>query len=155
MSAGKVVIIVLVAIALLFVVGLAAGSNNHGGTADPNPNAFLGHFQAGKFLQVKGKVTATGCANTSPSVVVVTTSPCTLTVPAGGAFAGATRIAVKPANGGVVVRVIPRGNGPEQSKVVNAGECLGAAFDGKGGSVVVGPSAGPLISVQLLDQRCP
>lgn len=154
MSAGKVVAIVLVAIAMLFVVGLALGSNKHDGTADTHGTGFLSHLQAGKFLQVSGDVTASGCANTSPGVVVVSTSPCVLTVPAGGTFARPTRIALKPTTGPVQITVRPNRNGPVLQQSVNPGDCLGAALDGKGGTVVLGPLATGLSAVQLLTQRC-
>lgn len=156
MSANKIVIIVLVAIAMLFVVGLALGSNKHDSSAGPNRNGFLSHFQAGKFLQVSGDVTATGCASTTPSLVVVGTVPCVLSVPKGGLLARPTRIALRPTSGPVVVTVAPNGKGPDLEQAVNGGDCLGGALDGKGGTVALrSPGIGPGPSVQLLTQRCP
>ena len=154
MSAGKVVAIVLVAIAMLFVVGLALGSNQHDSTADTHGNGFLSHLQAGRFLQVSGDVTASGCGSESPGAVVVSTSACVLTVPAGGAFARPTRIALKPTTLAVEVTVSPNRNGPVLKQRVDPGDCLGAALDGKGGTVVLGPSTGGLTAVQLLTERC-
>ncbi|MGZ4269538.1 MAG: hypothetical protein ACXVFN_00245 [Solirubrobacteraceae bacterium] len=154
MSGGKLVAVVLVAIAMLFVVGLALGSNKHDGTPSTGSTGLLSHLQAGRFLQATGNVTVSGCASSSPGLVVVTSSPCALDVPAGGAFARPTRFALKPALA-LHVSVAPRRNGPTLEQNLNAGDCLGGAFDGKGGTVVLGPTLGPPAGVQLLTQRCP
>ena len=145
MSAGKVVVIVLVAIALLFVVSLAAGSHNHGSGAQPDPSGFLGHLQAGKFLQVKGDVTVSGCTSVTPQLVTLSTA-CVLRVPGGGAFSQATRFALVPTGGASVAKITPA-NGPE---INPSGACIGGAFDRHGGTILLTGSG----AVRLQTTKC-
>lgn len=154
MSPGKVVAVVLVAIAMLFVVALALGSNRHDGTARPDGTGFFSHLQAGKFLQASGDVTVAGCSNSSPGIVIVSSATCTLDVPAGGALARPTRFALTTTLP-VAVRVEPRRNGPGLDKALGTDQCLGGAFDGKGGTIRLGPALGTPVSITLRTERCP
>lgn len=154
MSPGKVAAVVLVAIAMVFVVALALGANQHDGTHHADATGFFSHLQAGKFLQVGGDVTLAGCSNPSSGIVIVSSATCTLDVLAGGVLARPTRFALTTTLP-VTVRVEPRRNGPSLAKALGLGQCLGGAFDGKGGTIRLVPVLGTPASITLRTERCP
>lgn len=150
---SKKLIIVLVAIAVLFVVTIAIGAS-HGSSASPAHPGFAGALkglQGSRFLTI-GDAAATTCAivGSAPTVLSVSGS-CVISVEKRGLFSSATRVAFD-ANGQVGV-VAETKSVPAQTNTVDGGKCYGSAIDHSGGTITL--SAFPATTITLRTAACP
>lgn len=135
----KVLVVLLVVVAMVFVVTIALGAS-HGPRSpdDPDPDGigFLDGLQGNHFLRIGDKA-STDCptVSTEPTVLSVPTSGCTLVVEKRSFFSRPTRVALVPA-GSVGVTATANGVPPEE-KSVNGNDCYGLAVDHSGGSISV------------------
>jgi hypothetical protein len=153
MSAGKVVVIVLVVIAMLFVITVALGGSHGGGNTDsPDAVNFLKGLQSKRFLTLGDKATAT-CAGAGQRVLVLAGSSCTITLEKRGFLGEPTRVVLIPT--GLMplgVKIDPK-SGPAQDESVDPGKCFQSAVGPGGGTVTLLPSGN--VTVTLQDRACP
>lgn len=155
MDRQKLIIVLLVAIAMIYVitVGLGARGDGGGSSDDSDPIAFLEGLRSDRFFLLEDDF-GTSCQDVrSPSEVAVTV-PCSIDVPSPGRFSRPASVVVR-ATAPVQIRLEPD-RGPALEEVVGdeSDECVQTAMTG-GGRVVLTPVGGQPAVVEFDDENCP
>lgn len=147
----KGVIVVLVVVAVVFALTLVVGKSNHGGTADPDhPPGIVSAFKGGGSPLTIGDGVTTGCGTSSPTRVSVSGS-CAIVVPSRSAFSRPKQVALRPAAGSTVVRVVPADGDVQGPKTIPGdAACVSSAIDRKGARIELFCSGGGTCIVDLV-----
>ena len=155
--AQKLLVVLLVVVAVVFVVTIALGSS-HGprspDDSDPDGIGFLDGLQGNHFLRI-GDRASTDCptVSTDPTVLSVPTSGCALVVEKRGFFSRPTRVAFDVA-GQVVVNATTNGVTTKPSTVPDGDHrCYASAVDHSGGTISL--SAFFATTITLRTAACP
>ena len=138
----KVMIVVLVAIAMLFVITLGLNAGRPNGDPDPkNPPAVVDGFEGlsgGGFLEISGDVTS-NCDHTATQVTV--SGQCSIVVPSRGRFSKPLRVVAQPASGSLSVSVQPNeGDSYDSDGPIPRDDipCFETAIDHNGATISMG-----------------
>lgn len=155
----KVVIIVLVVIAMLFVVTLGLGAGNHGGSADPDhPPALvdaLDGLGGSRFLEVSGDVSSNCAANTPRRLTV--NGSCSIIVPSRSAFSRPLRVVARPASGTFNAALLPNaGRRPDPALGIPRSDapCFESAVDHQGATIALSCAGAGQCQVDLIERKC-
>lgn len=136
MSSQKVMIVVLVVLALIFLITLGMGGCHSSRRPDPHhPGAVsaLRGLQGNRFLQIGDKA-STNCGTPNASALTVN-GQCVIFFQKRAFFRKSTRVVLQPV-GALHVTVNPK-DGPAQDDPVDPGECYATAVNHSGGSITL------------------
>lgn len=153
MDRQKLLIVVLVAIAMVFVISVGFGARGDNGRPDAtDPVEFLKGLRSERFLQLDEGLSTT-CQRRSADEVVVA-GPCVITAPAPGLFGRPPSVVI--ASSAPVTAQIQPERGPPLQEVVGGDdrECLQAVLAG-GGRVRLEPAGNVNTVVELRGESCP
>jgi len=151
----KLLIVLLVVVAVLFVVTIALGASHGPRSSDDDPDGigFLDGLQGNHFLRLGDKATTTCQTSDSVTLTVPVSPGCALVVEKRSFFSRPTRVAFIPA-GSVIV--IPDANGvPAKDTAVDGGKCYASAVDHGGGTITVVSAAFASTTIALQTTPCP
>jgi hypothetical protein len=137
MSSQKVMIVVLVVLALIFLITLGMAGCHSSRRPDPDHAGAVGALkglQGKRFLQIGDKASTT-CGTPNAATLTVTGS-CAIFVQKRAFFRKPTRVVLQPV-GELHVTVDPN-NGPGvENQSVDAGRCVATSVDHHGGSITL------------------
>ena len=152
----KLLIILLVVLALIFLITVGMGGCHHGGRS-PNNAGFVGALkglQGNRFLQIGDKAFVEDTRTCSVGAQSLTVNPtCLVIFQKRAFFRKSTRVALRPTNRTLHVVIEPR-DGPRQEETVGPGDCFGSAVSHSGGAMTLTAPAGA-VAVLLTPEPCP
>jgi hypothetical protein len=158
MSAQKLMIIALVALAVIFLITLGIGGCHGSGTPNPNRAGFVGALkglQGKRFLEIGDKASANPPSCGVPGANTLTfNGTCVITFDKRAFFRRSTRVVLQP-NRPMRVVIAPN-DGPRQDvQLPEDGDfCFASAVNHSGGTMTLTSPPGNT-TVALLRQGCP
>jgi hypothetical protein len=145
MTAPRLLVIVLVLIAVLFVISLAAGSSH--GNQPPNSAGIvsaLKGLRSSPLRSFDARDQASPSCASGPTAILVGSSACTITLDKRGFFSRPIRVILSqtsnPMSTVVQVHVQPN-SGAAQTMTLNPGDCLDTAVSRSGGTITMSSAA--------------
>ena len=152
----KLLIILLVVLALIFLITIGMGGCHSGGRTPDSAGAVkaLKGLQGNRFLQIGDKAFVDDTRTCSVGAQALTVNPrCLVIFQKRAFFRKSTRVALRPTNRPLHVVIEPR-DGPGQEETVGAGDCFGSAVSHSGGTMTLTGPAGA-VAVLLTPEPCP
>jgi hypothetical protein len=151
----KVLIILLVVVAVLFLIAVALGAS-HGSRRpdDPSGVGFLKGLQGSRFLTLGDKASTTcPVVSTNPTVLSVPAATCVITVEKRSLFSRPTRVAFD-AGAGMTVTSDTKSVPNQQNTLPTDGRyCYGSAVAHGGGTITLAPFSSTTITLRTA--ACP
>ena len=158
MDRQKLAIVLLVAVAMLFVITVGFNLRARDSGASDRPpvgSGLLKRLQSKRFLRVEGDTTAgDGCTVRPPTQVGVIAAQCSIAVRPSGRLSAPTRAVIQVSADPVRLTLAPA-DGPTQTRILGAGDCVQGVIGRGGGTVGLTCAPGGVCTVTLLQDGCP
>jgi hypothetical protein len=158
MSAQKLMIIALVALAVIFLITLGIGGCHGSGTPSPNRAGFVGGLkglQGKRFLEIGDKASANPPSCGVPGAQTLTVNgTCVITFEKRAFFRKSTRVVLRP-NRPMRVIIAPNDGPLQDVQLPEDGDfCFASAVNHSGGTMTLTSPPGTT-TVALLREGCP